>query len=196
MTEVRANSVNCEIPSVTRWGIVCTLLVTGLTAQTSLAQTPATPPENSSGDESSAIGEQAESSLIKKDTGETPLASAPASEAPPVEPLSTALSRGEEITQFEAQLIRYAVTEDDAADLFNRYRDETRLRLWQLEMALSVASSTADVATIDPAQLEAQQPGFSLKAPLSYVPYAFPLKQYIFGSLEAALSDLFQMQSR
>jgi hypothetical protein len=75
-------------------------------------------------------------------------------------PASATLSRSQRIDRLEVQLSRFEVTERDAADLFNQLRDETRMRLWQFDMALDQASSTSDRARIDPALLEEQHPGF------------------------------------
>jgi hypothetical protein len=71
------------------------------------------------------------------------------------------LTRAEQIDLFEDRLARFEVSDADAADLFNQYRDETRLRLWQFDMALDTATSVVDRALIDPAKLEQQHPGFA-----------------------------------
>jgi hypothetical protein len=69
-------------------------------------------------------------------------------------------SRDEQIDQFEEQLLNFTATGNDAVDLFNRYRDETRMRLWQFAMALDIARSTSDPVDVDPAEIERQHPGF------------------------------------
>jgi hypothetical protein len=139
---------------------VWSLLVAGASAQTAPAPAPEAVSPNGEPAESVLV----ETALIKEDSGEAAFDPTAPSDAPPPESAAAALSRGEEIAQFEAQKSRFEVTDDDARELFNRYRDETRLRLWQFEMALTQAGSTSDMAIIDPASLEAQHPGFPAEA--------------------------------
>ena len=60
----------------------------------------------------------------------------------------------------EQKIARFEADENDARDLFNQYRDNTRMRLWQFAMALESASATTDPATIDLELLEQQHPGW------------------------------------
>ncbi|MDB4307846.1 hypothetical protein N9985_01015 [Gammaproteobacteria bacterium] len=81
----------------------------------------------------------------------------PGSIANDISPLS---NRSGEIDLLEQQLARFEADEDDARDLFDQYRDKTRIRLWQFAMALDSASATTDKATIDWELLEQQHPGW------------------------------------
>lgn len=114
-------------------------------------------------------GSSPDSSPLEIGPGETEPDSTFADDRPPpeIESEPTApefQSRGEEIARFEQQLSRFEVSEADAAKLFNQFRDETRMRLWQFAMALNTATSTEDVVRIDPAQIEVQHPGFPVEA--------------------------------
>jgi len=175
----------------------CALLV----VRTSLAQSAAEPVERSAEEVSSTASEQtaqpgsqpdpvvdgpAESSFIEEAQAEPGVDPAAAGNTPRPE----SLTRSDEIDRFEEQLSQFAVNEDDARDLFNRYRDETRLRLWQFAMALTAASSTGDIATIDPAQLEAQHPGFPKQA------YQLPAGVVTIRDLYNDTLDLYRARNR
>jgi len=178
MAAAQKNSIGSTIRSAAV-ATLCALLIAGLSVPASLAQTPAAPagnlaaegpathaePTAQPGNLSDEIADDPVGSpLVEKYPDQPDVAPVEVDQAPQPEPRPATLSRSEEIDQFEAQLSRFAVTEDDARDLFNHYRDETRLRLWQFAMALSAASSTADRVTIDPAKLEEQHPGFPKQA--------------------------------
>jgi hypothetical protein len=106
---------------------VWSLLVAGASAQTAPAPAPEAVSPNGEPAESVLV----ETALIKEDPGETAFDPAAPSDAPPPDPAPAALSRGEEIAQFEAQRSRFDVTDEDAREHLNRYRHETRMRLWQ-----------------------------------------------------------------
>ena len=184
---------------------LCVLLVVGLSVQDSRAQTPAAPVENLSTPESVMQGEPTtqpvdqpdeiaagpvESPLIEKDQDTPVVDSAEVVKTSQSNTRPATLSRSEEIDLFEEQLLRFAVTEEDARDLFNHYRDETRLRLWQFAMALSAASSTTDIAIIDPAKLEKQHPGFPKQA------YQLPENVVTVRDLYNDTLDLFWARNR
>lgn len=73
-------------------------------------------------------------------------------------------NRSDQVDAFEEQLLRFVADSSDTLAYFNTLRDETRLRLWQIQMALDNASSIKDRATIDPDALEQAHPGFPKEA--------------------------------
>jgi len=137
--------------------VFCVLFITICFASPAWAQKPSAPGDDPGLQAPSAHDEPTETSAPDQDASETETAQQ-------VAPLPVTLSRSEQIDHFEDRLNRFAVNEDDARDLFNHFRDETRLRLWQFTMALNSARSTVEVAKIDPAELEARHPGFPKQA--------------------------------
>ncbi|MDH3977944.1 MAG: hypothetical protein OEU86_05460, partial [Gammaproteobacteria bacterium] len=108
----------------------------------------------------------------------------------PVNSAPEALSRSERIDQFEAQLKNFERTEQDAEVLFEAYRDLTRMRLWQLDMALDAASSINDAALVNSQELEAQHPGFPVQL------YALPDNISTVRSLYEDTLDVFKARGR
>ncbi len=101
----------------------------------------------------------------------------------PVEGIT--LTYMEQVDQLERRLEDFEATPEDAVELFDSLRDQTRMRLWQLDLALDAADRVTDRAAVDPAALEQAHPGFPAAA------YGLPAGVVTVADLYADTEGLF-----